>query len=86
MFYWHIVVGENTYSTYTKMGATLPVLKNEIKDFFFARLGTGRTSQNRRATSRLRMYKIGKRFGVGIFVGDIFWGRYFIGAALLVVL
>ena len=30
------------------------------------------------------MYKIGKRFGVGIFVGDIFWGRYFIGAALLV--
>ena len=23
------------------MGVTLPVLKNEIKDFFFARLGTG---------------------------------------------
>ena len=51
MFYWHIVVGENTYFIYTKMGATLPVLKNEIKDFFFARLGTGRTSQNRRATA-----------------------------------
>ena len=27
----------------TKMGVTLPVLKNEIEDFFFARLGTGRT-------------------------------------------
>ena len=31
----------NTYFIYTKMGVTLPVLKNEIKDFFFARLGTG---------------------------------------------
>ena len=40
-FYGHNVVGGNTYSTYTKMGVTLPVLKNEIKDFFFARLGTG---------------------------------------------
>ena len=28
---------------YTKMGGTLPVLKDEIRDFFFARLGTGRT-------------------------------------------
>ena len=37
----HPVVGNNTYSIYTKMGVTLPVLKNEIKDFFFARLGTG---------------------------------------------
>ena len=35
-----VVVG-NTYFIYTKMGVTLPVLKNEIKDFFFARLGTG---------------------------------------------
>ena len=43
-------VGNDTYFTYTKMGATLPVLKNEIRDFFFARLGTGRTSQDRRAT------------------------------------
>ena len=34
-----VVVG-NTYFIYTKMGVTLPVLKNEIKDFFFARLGT----------------------------------------------
>ena len=50
IFYGHNVVGGNTYSIYTKLGATLPVLKNEIKDFFFARLGTGRTSQNRRAT------------------------------------
>ena len=43
IFYGHNVVGNNTYYTYTKLGATLPVLKNEIKDFFFARLGTGRT-------------------------------------------
>ena len=43
IFYWHSVVGNDTYSIYTKLGATLPVLKNEIKDFFFARLGTGRT-------------------------------------------
>ena len=57
-----VVVG-NTYFTYTKMGGTLPVLKNEIKDFFFARLGTGRTSQNRRATSSLRMYIIEKFIG-----------------------
>ena len=35
------VVVVNTYFIYTKMGVTLPVLKNEIKDFFFARLGTG---------------------------------------------
>ena len=51
IFYNHSVVGNDTYSAYTKMGATLPVLKNEIRDFFFARLGTGRTSQNRRATA-----------------------------------
>ena len=41
IFYGHSVVGEGIYSIYTKMGGTLPVLKNEIKDFFFARLGTG---------------------------------------------
>ena len=41
IFYEHSVVGNNTYSIYSKMGGTLPVLKNEIKDFFFARLGTG---------------------------------------------
>ena len=35
------VVGLSTYSKCTKMGVTLPVLKNEIIDFFFARLGTG---------------------------------------------
>ena len=39
--FWHSVVGVNTYSNNTKMGVTLPVLKNEIIDFFFARLGTG---------------------------------------------
>ena len=41
IFYIHSIVGNNTYSICTKMGVTLPVLKNEIKDFFFARLGTG---------------------------------------------
>ena len=65
IFYIHNVVVGNTYSMYTKMGATLPVLKNEIEDFFFARLGTGRTSQNRRATMRLRMFTIKKFIGVG---------------------
>ena len=43
MLYKHSVVGLYTYFKYTKMGVTLPVLKNEIIDFFFARLGTGRT-------------------------------------------
>ena len=33
-----VVVG-NTYSIYTKMGATIPVLKNEIEDFFFRSVG-----------------------------------------------
>ena len=56
------------------------------KYIFYIHKNGREDSQNLRATSRLRMYKIGKRFGVGIFVGDIFWGRYFIGAALLVVL
>ena len=86
IFYVLSIVGCNTCFIGTKMGATLPVLKNEIRDFFFARLGTGRTSQNRRATMRLRMYVIGKRLGVGIFAGVIFWGRYFIIIALLVVI
>ena len=43
IFYLHSFVSIATYFTYTKMGGTLPVLKNEIEDFFFARLGTGRT-------------------------------------------
>ena len=43
ILYRNNVVGKDTYSIYTKMGGTLPVLKNEIIDFFFARLGTGRT-------------------------------------------
>ena len=64
IFYQHSVVGDNTYSIYTKLGATLPVLKNEIKDFFFARLGTGRTSQNRRATyAYMNIYNNKKRTG-----------------------
>ena len=60
IFYGHTVVGCDRYSKHTKMGATLPVLKNEIEDFFFARLGTGRTSQNRPATMRIRIYTIVK--------------------------
>ena len=43
IFYRFSVVGNDTYFIDTKMGGTLPVLKNEIEDFFFARLGTGRT-------------------------------------------
>ena len=43
IFYLHSFVSIATYFTYTKMGGTLPVLKNEIEDYFFARLGTGRT-------------------------------------------
>ncbi len=61
IFYGHNVVGGNTYSTYTKMGVTLPVLKNEIKDFFFARLGTGGnydpTLRSGRRTERIKMWK-----------------------------
>ena len=38
------------------------------------------------ATTRLRMYVIGKRLGVGIFAGVIFLARYFINTALLVVI
>ena len=40
-------------------GGTLPVLKNEIIDFFFARLGTGRTSlflTSQRMPSRYNAY------------------------------
>ena len=43
IFYKRTVVGNNTYSAYTKMGGTLPAFKYEIEDFFFTRLGTGRT-------------------------------------------
>ncbi len=86
ILYRHNFVGKNTYSIYTKMGATLPVLKNEIKDFFFARLGTGRTSQNRRATSRFRMYVIGEFISVGKICTWYFFGRYCIRTTLLVVI
>ena len=61
IFYGHNVVGGNTYSIYTKMGVTLPVLKNEIKDFFFARLGTGGnydpTLRSGKHTERRKMWK-----------------------------
>ena len=43
IFYIHNVVGVNTYSICTKMGGTLPAFKYEIEDFFFTRLGAGRT-------------------------------------------
>ena len=37
----HNVVALFVYSINIIYGGTLPVLKNEIGDFFFARLGTG---------------------------------------------
>ena len=73
IFYVLSIVGCNTCFIGTKMGATLPVLKNEIRDFFFARLGTGRTSQNRRATMRLRMDTIVEFIGVGKICTWDFW-------------
>ena len=44
IFYIISVVGGGVQCINDKNGGTLPVLKNEIIDFFFARLGTGRTS------------------------------------------
>ena len=41
IFKTHNVVGGVVYYINDIYGGTLPVLKNEIKDFFFARLGTG---------------------------------------------
>ena len=62
IFYEHNVVGEVVNYKYFIYGVTLPVLKNEIEDFFFARLGTGRTYRYslrrnvcRHATTRLRI-------------------------------
>ena len=43
IFYVINVVGGVVNDNYVIYGVTLPVLKNEIEDFFFARLGTGRT-------------------------------------------
>ena len=53
IFYMLSVVGNNTYSKNTKMGGTLPAFKYEIEDFFFTRLGTGRTSKCRPATDAI---------------------------------
>ena len=64
IFYKQSVVGNNTYPTYTKMGGTLPAFKNEIEDFFFTRLGTGRTLKCRPATVRLLIHIIGELIGV----------------------
>ena len=62
IFYEYSVVGGVVNYKYFIYGVTLPVLKNEIEDFFFARLGTGRTYRYslrrnvcRHATSRLRI-------------------------------
>ena len=44
IFYENNVVVTDKQLLNDKNGGTLPVLKNEIIDFFFARLGTGRTS------------------------------------------
>ncbi|PVY95539.1 hypothetical protein C7381_10165 [Ezakiella coagulans] len=41
IFKTHSVVGEVVYYINDIYGGTLPVLKNEIGDFFLARLGTG---------------------------------------------
>ena len=44
ILYKHNVVGGDVNYIDDIYGGTLPVLKNEIIDFFFARLGTGSTS------------------------------------------
>ena len=44
IFYIISIVGGVVQCINDKNGGTLPVLKNEIIDFFFARLGTGSTS------------------------------------------
>ena len=76
-FHKHIVVGDNTYFTDTKMGATLPAFKYEIEDFFFTRLGTGRTSQNRRATSVYADVYNGKIYRRRKYLRVIFFGKIF---------
>ena len=90
IFYTHTVVGGVVNCMGVIYGVTLPVLKYEIEDFFFARLGTGRTHRCslrhnvcRHATTRLRMYAILKYFGVkcicvGIF-GLIFYRHSVVG-------
>ena len=72
IFYIHNVVGGVVNYNYVIYGVTLPVLKNEIEDFFFARLGTGRTYRYsfrrnvcRHATTRLQTYIIVEFIGVG---------------------
>ena len=84
IFYGHTVVGNNTYSIYTKMGATIPVLKNEIEDFFFARLGTGRTSQNRRATDAYANIYNCKIYQLGKYLHVAFLERYFMNTPIVV--
>ena len=52
----HNVVGNVPNLIRVKYGGTLPAFKYEIKDFFFTRLGTGRTLKCRPATSRTHAY------------------------------
>ena len=65
IFYIHTVVGGVVNCSGVIYGVTLPVLKYEIEDFFFARLGTGRTqlcslrhNVCRHATTRTDAYTI----------------------------
>ena len=53
------------------------MLKNEIEDFFFARLGTGRTSHNRRATSVYADVYNGKIYRRRKYLRVIFFGKIF---------
>ena len=59
IFYRHNVVVTDQQLLGDIYGGTLPVLKNEIIDFFFARLGTGRASlflMSQRMPSRYNAY------------------------------
>ena len=65
-------------------GGTLPVLKNEIIDFFFARLGTGRTSlflTSQRMPSRYgrvqMLIQSNKSSLRKMFIGDIFDYKFY---------
>ena len=68
---------------YDITGVTLPVLKNEIEDFFFARLGTGRTYRYslrrnacRHATTRLRMYTVIRIYRCEKYLSSLFFFIY----------
>ena len=84
IFYWHSVVVTNLQHLNDKNGGTLPVLKNEIIDFFFARLGTGRTSlflTSQRMPSRYgrvqMLIQSNKSSLRKMFIGDIFDYKFY---------